>query len=136
MSTYEPRSMRILPAGALILSPDDARMLYQAARIKELRSRYRVGDSAIYDLLRAITICAFSTAPGNEPRQETASEERSHWTVNQIAQATRRAPRTVRLDIERKTLPAVKHGNTWVITNDDAKTYITGHSPRQTRNHS
>lgn len=119
-------SARHLPAG-LFLTQEDARILYQAARIGELRKRYRVGDNAIYRLLHDITITAFSSpdaAPGNETRQEAASEEREYWTTQQLAKATGQAERTIRLHIQDKTIPAMRPGKSWLIHKDDATTYI------------
>jgi hypothetical protein len=121
-------TQRIEP-GSIVLTPAEAWLLYQAARLGEVRTRYRVGENRTYQLLTEISICAFSSpvaADGNEPRQTTASEERGMWTVNQIAQATGRAPRTIRHDIETQLLPATKTGNTWAISNRDARTYIEG----------
>lgn len=123
-------TQRTLPAGAIVITPSDARMLYQAANLRELRIRYRVGSTAIYDLLTDISRCAFeqdiATSIGTEQRQTSASEERETWTVNQLARRTGRAPRTIRLDIEKNALPATKHCGTWAITAADANTYIAG----------
>lgn len=117
---------RIEP-GSIVLTPTDARMLYQAARIAELRSRNRIGDTPLYRLLTDISLCAFAVpgaAPGILPRQDAASEERETWTVKEVARATGRSERAVRLDCHHNDLPATKQGNTWIITADDAKTYI------------
>lgn len=122
---------RKVEGGSIILTPTDARMLYQAARIGDLRSRFRVGDTALFRLLTDIATCAFTitpnTVPGNMTRQSTASEDRETWTVNRLATATGRAPRTVRLDIQRQALPAKKLTNSWLITPTDAATYIRSH---------
>ena len=123
----EGRRVRAIPAGSVILTPAEARMLYQAARIGELRRRHRVGSSALYDLLTDISVAAFTedAARGNEPRQSAASEERGTWTVRHLASYTGRAPRTIRLDIETGALPATKNGNLWTIGLEDAKAYIS-----------
>jgi hypothetical protein len=116
--------------GSLFLTATEVQMLYRAARIGELRNHYRIGDPAIYRLLQDISRAAFSDADdGNLTRQTTASEERSHWTVQQIAKKTGRAARTIRLDIETGLLPATKPGTTWIITNADAHTYIATWQP-------
>lgn len=115
-----------IPQGSILLTPRDARMLYQAARIGELRTRNRIGDSALYKLLTDLSMCAFTTPAdnGNLTRQDAASEDREMWTVAQLARTTGRAARTIRLDIENNALPAHKQGNTWVITKQNAHTYI------------
>ena len=116
---------RALPPGAILLTPADARVLYQIARIGELRSRHRVGDTAAYQLLTDISVCAFSdAAPGNPARQDPASEEREWWTVQQVARQAGLSTRTVRLDCQRQALPSTKQGSTWTITNTAARTYI------------
>jgi hypothetical protein len=118
---------RVIEGGALILTPEDARLLYQGARIADLRKRHRSGDTRFYDLLVDISRAAF-IAPnaelGIEPRQETASEEHRLWTVEQVARAARLAPRTIRLDCQRRELPATKPAGIWLIEADEAKTYI------------
>lgn len=119
---------RTLPAGAIVLSSRDARVLYQVARLGELRTRYRVGDTAVYELLTEISKCAFAAdiaESGILPRQSAATEERSSWTVQQLAQATGLSPRTVRFDCERGVLPATKKGPQWLIDRAEAETYVT-----------
>lgn len=119
-------SSRVEP-GSIILTPQDARMLYQAARIGELRKRHRVGNTALYQLLTDISVCAFTgppTEPGNHPRQNTASEERETWTVNQLARATGLSQRAIRLDCQHNVLPATRHGHAWSVAADDATVYI------------
>ena len=120
--TYIPREP------VIVLTAGDARMLWQAARLNELRLKHRSGDSHLYQLLVQIYevgLLELRTAgAGNEPRQSAASEERSHWTVKQLAKATGRAERTVRLDIESNTLPATKAGGAWIVPAEEALTYI------------
>lgn len=114
--------------GSIVLTPTDARMLYQVARIGELRSRHRVGNTALYTLLTDISACAFTASvadSGIPPRQETASEERELWTVQQLARAAGLSTRTIRLDCQRGNLAAEKQGNTWLINNSAAHPYIT-----------
>lgn len=122
---------RLVPAGSIILTPVDARILYQAAQLGELRSRYRIGDTRTYELLTEISQAAFAVdaaaaiaADGILPRQSAAKEERGLWTVQEIARAAHLAERTVRLDCKTGELPATKQGNTWAITADEAQTYI------------
>ncbi len=118
-------TQRIEP-GSLVLTPQDARMLYQAARLGELRTRNRVGNTALYALLTELTICAFTAEPGIEPRHHAESEEREWWSVKQLARATGQSERTIRLHIEKGDLPATKTGSTWAVTSSTARTYIQG----------
>jgi hypothetical protein len=115
-----------VPAGSLVLSPEEARVLYQAAGIGKLRERHRIGNSPLYALLTELSVCAFSAdaAAGTLTRQDAASEEREIWSVRQLARASGRAERTIRHDIELGSLPAVKNGNSWTITRDEATTYL------------
>lgn len=121
-----------LPAGALLLTPEDCRILYAVARISDLRNRHRVGDTTIYRLLTEISVAAqsASTADGILPRHSSASEEPGMWTVNQLARATGRAERTIRLDCQRGELTARKVGRNWVIPAESAETYARGRARR------
>ena len=123
------RRMPNIPEGSILLTPNDARVLYQVANLKAVRSKFRAGDTFAYALLTEITVCAFTSdaGVGNEPRHESASEEREWWTTAQVARAARRAGRTVRLDIEREILPAQKTGSRWLIRADDVERYIKAH---------
>ncbi|QRY40833.1 hypothetical protein JVX92_00625 [Microbacterium hominis] len=114
-------------ASSVILTPEDCRALYQAAKIGELRTRHRVGNSMLYELLTDISRCAFAAdaAPGTEPRHESASEEREWWTVQQLARATGLSARKIRLDAQQGRVAADKHSGTWLIDRQNAITYIT-----------
>lgn len=113
-------------ANSLILTTTEARMLYHAAKLGDLRTRHRAGDTALYRLLTDITVCAFTdhAAPGTEPRHETASEEREWWTVQRLARATGLSTRKVRLDAQTGRVPATKQAGSWLIASQDAGTYI------------
>ena len=117
---------RALPQGAIVLTPHDCQMLYQAARLGEVRTRHRVGAPALYELLTDITVAAFNAdaAPGTEPRHETASEEREWWTVQQLARAAGLSARKIRLDAQAGRIPATKQAGGWLIASRDAGTYI------------
>ncbi len=117
---------RLISAGSIILSPADARMLYQAAKLGELRSRYRVGDTRIYELLTEISQAAFTVDAdvGILPRQSAAKDHAEYWTVQQIAKAAGLKDRTVRLDCQNGELPATKQGTTWIVTTAEAEIYI------------
>lgn len=122
---------RRIPAGAILITPAEARMLYQAANLGELRKRHRVGDHTLYRLLTDLTMCAFTApdaSPGNETRQPPATDEREWWTVQQIARETGQAARTVRLSCQRNELPAQRAGNAWTIHHSNAETYIQAHT--------
>jgi hypothetical protein len=110
---------------SITLTSREAHMLYQVAKLGELRTRFRGRDEPTYALLHAITSVAFQSADdGKQQRQETALEERSEWTVSQIARAAGLAERTVRLDCQRGELPATKQHRSWTITSPEAHTYI------------
>lgn len=106
-------------------------MLWQNAQLNELRLRHRSGNTKLYDLLVDVYKLSLQRSinaiHGNEARQNAASEEREYWTVRQLATATGRAERTIRLDIASNTLPATKSANAWLITNTAARTYINTH---------
>lgn len=118
---------RAIPPGSIILTPADARTLYQAAKLGELRTRYRIGDSKTYELLTEISRAAFEVDAdvGILARQDAANDERETWTVRQIAAAAGLAPRTVRLDCANGELPAIKQGSTWTVTTAEAQTYVS-----------
>lgn len=118
---------RFFESGVLVLTPEDARMLYQGVKIGELRARSRVGNTAFYALLVDISRAAFSVpaaVSGIEQRQDAASHETGFWTVQRLARAVGLADRTVRNDCESGTLPATKPGRAWLIPAGEAKTYI------------
>lgn len=116
-----------IPAGALILTSEDCRVLCQVAGIVQLRAKHRVGDSAAFRLLTDIAVTAYPVADtGGLPRQEPVNEEPEMWTVGRLARASGRSERTIRLDCQNGALPARKQGNSWFISNTDARTYIAG----------
>lgn len=111
---------------SITLTTTEARMLYQAAKLGELRTRYRGRDEPIYRLLHELTVVAFQTAAtGTQQRQDAAEEDRSQWTVEQVAKATGLSTRAVRLDCQRGDLPATKEYRSWTIASSEAHTYIS-----------
>lgn len=115
---------RIQQGPTLTLRVADARALYQAAKLRDLRHRVP-RDTALYALLTDITALAYSdAAPGTPTRHETASEEREMWTIQQLARAAGLSTRKVRLDAQRGDIPATKAGTGWIITHDNAQTYL------------
>lgn len=119
--------IRAIEPGSIILSPTDARILYQAANLKALRTKSRIGDTALHRLLTAITVCAFTESVavvGILPRQSVASEERGYWTTQELADAAGLSDRTIRLACSTGTIPATRPGNAWIIPADAATTYL------------
>lgn len=118
--------MRVPDEPVIVLTATDARILWQAAHLNDLRIKHRSGDSQLYQLLHDIyRVGQLRVAEaGSETRQSAATEEREWWTVQHLAKATRLAPRTIRLDIANNELPATKNGNTWLVKNLAATTYI------------
>ncbi len=111
----------------VILTASDAHMLWQAARLNDLRIKHR-GDQRLYDLLVSIyKVGLLEIAErGNEPRQDAATEEPEIWTTQQVARAARVSERTVRNDCKDGTLPATQHrtNGPWLIQPAEATTYI------------
>lgn len=118
-----------VPHGSIVLTPAEARMLYQPCRIRELRSKVRTGDTALYDLLTELSICAYTANAevGIDPRHPAASEEREWWTTENLARGSGRAGRTIRKDIATGDLRATRTTNGWLIRASDAQAYIEGH---------
>jgi hypothetical protein len=116
----------------VILTASEARILWQAARLNELRLRHRTGDSRLYDLLRKFyRVGLLELRPagsGNEPRQDAAKKERAFWTTQRLGKAARRATRTITDDINLGALPAERMGHGWMIADRDAQTYIAAHT--------
>jgi hypothetical protein len=110
----------------MILTPADARTLYQVAKLGDLRQRHRVGNTPTYELLTAITITAFQVPAedGILPRHDAASDESGQWTVRRIARAAGLSERKVRFDCQHGYLPASKRGSNWLIEPAEADTYI------------
>lgn len=111
----------------VILSVADARILWQAAKLGDLRVKHR-GDPRLYDVLLNIykgTLLEDSVR-GNDPRQNTETDDREYWTTEQVAKAAGVSARTVRNHCADETLPAIHaHENgPWLIHNDEALTYI------------
>lgn len=120
--TYLPREP------VIVLTASDVDMLWRGVGLDEHRRRHRSGDTALYSLLvrmhQVRLLRVIDAADGTPERHSTASEEREWWTVEQLATAAHRAPRTIRKDIENNELQATKTGRVWVISNADAKSYL------------
>ena len=107
----------------------ELRVIWEATNMAEVRDRHRRADSVLFALLTEVAQSAYAVnaVPGHETRQRTASEERSTWTINQLSNATRRAPRTIRHDIELGELKATRPGHAWAIDRVSALAYIASH---------
>lgn len=112
----------------IMMTASDIELLWRGAGLDDLRRRHRSGDTALYALLvkmhQVRLLRVVNAADGIPERHSTASEEREWWTVEQLATAAHRAPRTVRKDIENNELQATKTGRVWVISDVDAKSYL------------
>lgn len=119
-----------------IITATEARMLWQAAKLRDLHRRVAGEESnPLYQTLttiyRAILAAQPNAAPGIETRHEAASEEREWWTVQQLARATGLSTRKIRLDAQQGRVPATKHSGTWLVSDGDATTYIESTTPRR-----
>lgn len=119
----------LIPAGAVVLSPADAQMLYQAARMWELRCKYRTANPRLFEVLttiaKAATITPDNAAPGNSPRQNAASEK-TGYSTKELATITGLAERTIRLACHKGELEgATCENGRWRIPAPAAQTFIT-----------
>ncbi|MFZ8758625.1 helix-turn-helix domain-containing protein [Microbacterium sp. HMH0099] len=118
-----------VPNGGLILSREEVRMLYQVANLKDLRAKLRDSGTgtAAYKLIHELSRATFANSADNgiTPRQTTAIRDNGYTTVVQVAHNAGISERTVRLHLQQQILPATKSGRHWIITQDDADTYIS-----------
>lgn len=111
----------------VILTVADSRILWQGARLNDLRVKHR-GDPRLYDVLLNIykgTLLEDSVN-GSDPRQIAETGESDYWNTKQLAKAAGVSERTIRNHCADKTLPAIHaHQNgPWLIPHDEAITYI------------
>jgi hypothetical protein len=104
-------------------------LIWHATNMAQVRNAHRSRDDRIFTLLSEVAQGAFAqmAVPGHEPGHSPATEERSHWTVEQLARASRRGERTIRRDIENNELAATRPGHAWVIPDHAARAYIAAH---------
>lgn len=111
----------------VILSVADARILWQAARLNDLRVKHR-GDPRLYDVLLNIYKGTLldDSGRGNDPRQNAETDDRDYWNTKDVAKAAEVSERTVRNHCADGTLPAIHaHENgPWLIPTEEAMTYI------------
>ncbi|RWR16792.1 hypothetical protein D8Y23_12790 [Microbacterium enclense] len=117
------------PGPVIVMTAADVDMLWRSAGLEALRVRHRLADDPLYRLLVRMHQVRLSptghAANGLEARHLAASEERSYWTIRQLAKATGRAERTIRKDIAIGELTATKPAREWIIAAADAANYIT-----------
>lgn len=117
---------------AVILTGSDCALLYEAARLRELRVAARPSSDRLYSLLTDITVAAFDhmdSLNGKKPEVTAEKDEAGDTGIVTAKEVARRAgvtPRTVRNHIERGLLAATQQGRTWVITTAAANQYIEG----------
>lgn len=120
--------MNRLPGGCVVLYPEELRILFQVARIWDIRVRMREAgkDDVQYQVINQLAQAVFAqdADTGTIPRQMTASGQSEYMTVGQVARGAHLAERTVRLHLQQQILPASKSGRHWIIRTTDANTYI------------
>lgn len=121
-------STRIDKPGRLFTA-EEMSIIWHATNMGAVRRERQRSDDRLFQLLTEFGEGAFSAAsvPGHEPRTIPDTDERSEWTVEQLAKATHRTPRTVRRDIRNRDLLASRPGHAWVIADSAARAYIAGH---------
>lgn len=121
--------MAIRVEAAVVLSRADCALLYEAARLRELRVRAR-GSGRLYTLLTDITITAFAHASSGEgnlkAEREEPGESGDMLTVTRVAARAGITPRAVRNHIAAGLLRAEKTGQMWVVQAATAEQYIAG----------
>lgn len=116
----------------VILTGSDCALLYEAARLRELRVAARGSSDRLYSLLTDITAAAFDyrdSLNGKKPEVKRENEEAGDMGIVTAKEVARRAgvtPRTVRNHIALGLLAATQQGRTWVITTESANQYIEG----------
>ncbi|MEV7827329.1 hypothetical protein [Microbacterium enclense] len=120
--------MLIVTQPSIVLTAAEVDMLWRTAGLDELRKRHRSGDTHLYQLLLRMHQVRLQrpidAVSGTGTRHDAASEERTHWTIQQLSQVTGRAERTIRNDIALGELTATKTGRSWIVTTENATTYI------------
>lgn len=106
----------------LVMRASEARHLWQAARLGDVRAHNR-SDEALRELLQKIYILGGLRLRKDEEHAETR-EPRAVWTTPELARAARLSERAIRAAIEGGRLPATKRGNAWLILASDALTYL------------
>lgn len=119
---------------ALILTGQEAAILWHAADLNELRVRSR-SNPALYSLLVDLYKTALSSAPSDTgskkpvKREIDETENTEFLTVTEVAKRAGVTSRTIRNDIGRELIRATRIGREWVITRPAAEAYIAGRRP-------
>ena len=112
----------------IILDGRSAAILWQAAHLDDLRVQARGRNDELYHVLLEVYQAALhwrTSLDGIQQEKAEETGERSRWTTPQaLARKLGVTPRTIRNDIGRRLLPAVKQGRVWVIESSEAETYI------------
>lgn len=120
--------MLIVNQPSIVLTAAEVDMLWRTAGLDELRQRHRLGDTYLYQLLlrmHQVRLQRVTEAvSGTQTRHEPAQGERGYWTIHQLSKATGRAERTIRKDIAAGELTATKPSRSWIVTTENATTYI------------
>lgn len=117
---------------AVILTGSDCALLYEAARLRDLRVKARGASDRLYALLTDITAATFAhqaSAKGTKPQVSTETSESRRAeivTVEAVARQAGITPRAVRNHIEAGLLDAQKINRVWIIPTNAAKQYIAG----------
>lgn len=120
---------------AVILTGSDCALIYEAAKLRDLRIAARGKSDRLYALLTDITAAAFTHAAsvdGTTPRKSTEpgqAESTETTTVVRIARRAGITPRAVRNHIKDGLLEATQQGRIWIITQTAADQYIAGREP-------
>ena len=113
---------------ALLLDGEDAAILWQVARLNDVRLKARGRDENAYRVLLAVHEAAMSwraSVEGKNAVQSAETRQSSKWvTPGDLAQKLGVSSRTVRNDIAAGLLPAHKVNRLWVVTLSDARTYL------------
>lgn len=121
--------MTRLIENAVILTAREAAMLWQAARLSDLRVRARTNPSLyalLVDIYRAALTSKPSTTGTKQPvkREIPETDSSGFLTVTEVAKKVGVTPRTVRNDIHKELINAHRVGREWVFTLDAADAYI------------
>lgn len=119
----------------VVLDGRDAAMLWMAADLNDLRIRSRA-NPGLYGLLHDIYSAGLAWHSSANGSKQQISEEisepeyRQFVTVKEIARRVKKTPRTVRNDITRGLLKAMKSDKEWITTPEAAEAYIAGREIR------
>lgn len=117
---------------AVILTGSDCALLYETARLRDLRVKARGTSDRLYALLTDITAAAFdhqTSVEGTKPQINAETGDARSTEIVTVEAVARRAgitPRAVRNHIEAGLLEAHKINRVWIIPTSAAEQYIAG----------